>query len=295
MSILEVAYLGPAGSFSHLVAKQNFANQEVHFVNAPTIPDVIEYVQERPGSKGIVPIENSSAGFLLDTIDMLMSPRCTLRIQQEISMHIRLALLGRTSEEIRRVYSHHVPLLHCGPWLRENYPAAEHCKALSTSEAARIVVGETHAAAICNREAAELYGLDILAFPIDEQRVNLTQFFCIGHADPAQEAAARAETGGSDAAAGAEARPYETTLSASVKNQAGSLVDFLLPFRNNGVNLKRIMSRPIAGQPNHYVFFVSAEAGEFEPRMQAAMAQAGTACEELRSLGSYPREAPYQS
>ncbi|PTX97612.1 prephenate dehydratase [Verrucomicrobia bacterium LW23] len=288
MSILEVAYLGPAGSFSHLVAKKRFpeaaegsGGAPVHYVNLPTIPDVIEYVQARPGSRGIVPIENSSAGFLLDTIDMLINPACTLRIQGELSMHIRLALLGRAGETLKRVYSHHVPLLHCGPWLRAHHPEAEHLKALSTSEAARIVSRETQAAAIANREAAELYGLDVLAFPIDEQRVNLTQFFLIGHGE-----ATPAEAAG---------LPREISLAAAVKNQVGSLVEFLMPFQNNGVNLKRIMSRPISGQPNHYIFFVSAEADVAEPRMAAALEQAGIACEEIRVLGSYPRVDAYFS
>jgi prephenate dehydratase len=147
-----------------------------------------------------------------------------------------------------------------------------------------------------------MYGLDVLAFPIDEQRVNLTQFFCIGHHQ--RDAGhcigdVNAEMGSlsGDAAGSAidDGKPYETTLAAAVKNQVGSLVEFLLPFQNHGVNLKRIMSRPIPGQPNHYVFFVSAESGEDEPRMVAAMAEARNACEEIRVLGSYPREDPYKS
>ena len=270
----EVAYLGPDGSFANLVARKRF-NRSTG-VSMPTIPEVVEFVRQKKGRRGVVPIENSSAGIIPDTVDCLVSADFNLTIQEEISVHVRLAFAGRKNRSIEKIYSHFAPLQHCGLWIAENYPQAQVCKVTSTSEAVRIAAQEEGAAALCTLDAAQSSGLDVLVFPVLEQVANVTQFFVIGHGSTSRQ-------------------PQETSLVAALHNTSGSLCHFLQPFAKHQVNLKRIISRNVVGHPNTYVFFVGLEGALESLPMKRALKEVQKIAKEIRLLGSYPTAKPYLS
>ena len=141
-------------------------------------------------------------------------------------------------------------------------------KVSSTSEAVKIVAHEKNAAALATRNAAALYKLDVLEFPVEKHIVNVTQFFTLGHQPN-------------------ERNSRETSLLTALKNKCGSLCEFLKPFAKEGVNLKRIVSRNVVGHPNTYVFFLGVEASARDQAMQRALKAAHRHAVEIRLLGSY--------
>jgi len=119
MLTTEIAYLGPQGTFAHLVAEKRYRGRTL--IPQNSIDDVFRYVQADPGRKGIVPIENSSGGTIYETVDHLIDRSCTLSIQEELSIKVRLALLGHKRESVRVLYSHFAPFHHCDGWIKENF------------------------------------------------------------------------------------------------------------------------------------------------------------------------------
>lgn len=270
---MEIGYLGPDGSFASLLARKRYAGYTQ--VPLPSIPEVIEFVAASEDRKGIIPVENSSGGIIYDTIDALVQDESGLKIQEEIGVAVKLAFLGRRGETVGVIYSHFAPMRHCSRWIKRNHPEAKVQTLSSTSESVRRAASEKNAAAIASIDSAKLYGLDVLEYPIEEGIPNVTNFFTLGHDD---------NRAGRD-----------TSLIVQLKNQFGSLYEFLGPFARHGVNLKRIISRNVIGAPNTYVFFVGVEAGLAEDKMQRAMAEASDIAHSIRSLGSYPVLDPVSS
>ena len=273
----EVAYLGPEGTFAHLVALQRYRNASL--VPLRTIADIFDYVSKGPKRQGVVPIENSSGGTIHDTVDCLIAPSCPLSVQEEMSIRVNLALIGRKGERIRTVYSHFAPLHHCEEWLRRHFPGVEHRIVSSTGEAARLVSTskEAGAAAISARGSAKIYKLDVLEFPIVQSIENITQFFAVGHKN------------------GRATNNAKSSLVVSLHNTPGSLCLFLEPFKNAGVNLSRIVSRPVMGRPNEYIFFVDIAGTEKDEAVRKALATVRKTSISVRIAGTYPVRRPFDS
>src|SRR5262245_1740183 len=100
-----VAYLGPEGTFSHAVAQERFGAGSA-LVACPTIKDIFDKVRAGSVGSGIVPLENSSAGWIPDTVDLLIANADTIRIREELSLDVKLAFVGRRGREIKTIYSH---------------------------------------------------------------------------------------------------------------------------------------------------------------------------------------------
>lgn len=269
-----IAYLGPEHTFSHLVARKRFP--EGRLIPCVSIAEVIAFAEVSQNHLGLVPIENSSGGMILETVDRLLEEAQPLFIHEELALHVRLALIGHPGEAPVVVFSHWAPLGHCRRWVEERYPGIELRVAESTAEAARLAAKTPRAAALATREAAAATGLAVLHYPVEEGIVNLTQFVLLGRGKPTP--------GG-----------RETSLVFSLPQEPGSLCSFLEAFRTEKINLKRIVSRPVPGQPNTYVFFVSLEGSDEEPPMERALRKAEQRALRCRSLGSYPVLAPYDS
>ncbi len=274
--MLEVAYLGPEGTYSHLVAEKRFG-PAARYVAMPTILDVCTHVARRPGRRGIIPIENSSGGAIHETVDILLAQKPRVVIEEELSLEVRLALLGHRGEKIKNLYSHFAPLDHCATWIRKNLPAVTRHVVTSTAAAAQQAHAEPGAAALGSRRLAALYDLDLLVFPVEADVPNLTAFLAIG-----------ALPHGND-------RRFKTTLAAKLPNHPGALCTFLETFRTESVNLSRIISRPIRGSPREYAFMVDIDGAPRTPRLKRALAAAKKTCVELRQVGAYPLHKAYKS
>jgi chorismate mutase / prephenate dehydratase len=276
-----VAYLGPEGTFSHLVALRRFPKNPG--LPCTTITEVVHAVRLGAASYGIVPIENSSGGTITETVDLIIENAGELCIREELALDVRLALLGKSGADFKKlnaVYSHVMPLRHHRDWIAENLPSAKMVEALSTAEAARKAAHSSTSAALAAPGAAELYGLSILKFPVRPEAVNVTHFFVLGE-----------QPGGSIPAS---AR-FKTAIVAALPQTSGSLHRFLGPFARAGVNLCRIVSRPVPGQPETYVFYLEVEGDARDPKVQKALAGAKKLAVRLEVPGSYPLRARYRS
>ena len=271
-----VACLGPEGSFSHLITTQRFPDGNIQLLGGVEL--VFDWLADKPDALGVVPIENSSGGLILATIDRLMDPRCGLKIQEELTLDVKLALLGRKDQPIEVIYSHYMPFFHCDDWLRTHHPDARRVPVGSTAMAAARAAAEPNAAAIGSRGNADRHGLELLQFPIEENIINITQFFLIGHAGNASAL-----------------RNNRTALIVELPDKPGILCAFLTPFSEAGVSLKRIESCPVRGQPNTYRFYIEIEGSEAAPVVKASLDKARAIASKITVAGAYPTGRRFES
>lgn len=277
-----VAYLGPEGTFSHLVALRRFPKNPG--LPCATIAEVVHAVRSGNATYGIVPIENSSGGTITETVDLLIEEVGHVFIREELALDVRLALLGRVGADFRKlntVYSHVMPLRHHRAWIGENLPAARMVECSSTAEAARKAAHSATSVALASPGAAELYGLSILKFPVRPEEVNVTHFFVLGEKPQAVGYSSN--------------KRMKTAIVAALPQTSGSLHRFLGPFARAGVNLCRIVSRPVPGKPETYVFYLEVEGACEETVVKKALVGARKLSVRLEIPGSYPLTARYRS
>jgi chorismate mutase / prephenate dehydratase len=271
-----LACLGPEGSFSHLLAGMRFPETPVRLM--ASIGEVFDFLAGAPDALGLVPIENSSGGFIIDTVDRLLDERCRLFIVEELTLDVKLALLGRPGTEVRTIHSHAMPFFHCDDWLTAHYPQVRRVVEASTAKAAEKAATVEGAAAIGPRQNATRHGLDLLHFPVAGEVPNITQFYLLGHAEnPPGPANNR------------------TALVVDLPDRPGSLCRFLTPLSEAAINLKRLESRPVRGRPNQYRFFVEIEGSPALPAVAEALAKTRADGAALRVLGSYPASRRFES
>lgn len=271
-----IACLGPVGSFSHLLTEKRFPGIPVEPLS--TVGEVFDFLTTRPEAEGIVPIENSSGGFIIDTVDRLVDDRCQLWIQEELTLDVKLALLGHSGAPVEVIYSHPMPFFHADEWLKSHHPTARRVARPSTAAAAECAAAEAGAATIGPRQNAARYGLDLLHFPIAGDVPNITQFFRLGH-QPAP----------------ADSSHNRSALVVELADKPGSLCLFLTPLSDAGINMKRLESRPLRGQPNKYRFYIEIEGSTAAAHVAAALARAQADGATIRSLGSYTSGTLYES
>lgn len=231
---------------------------------------------------GLLPIENTLAGSVVGTYDVLAgSP---LRIVGEVVTpihHCVLGLPGATVDGLARVRSHPVALAQCTRWLAAR-PAVQAVAAYDTAGAARDVAagGDPSAGAIAGRGAARRYGLQVLAADVEDRPDNQTRFLVVAPRD-ADVARTLPRAGGEMKAA----------LLAETDNQPGALVGVLAPFAARGINLSKLESRP-TGEPWRYRFFIEIDADARAQPAAAALDEARRHAPRLDVLGSFPRWSP---
>lgn len=272
-----VAFLGPEGTYSHLVAEKRFG-RKANMVPLGTISDVFAYVTRHRGTFGVVPVENSSGGVITETIDILLSTPKRLQVMEELGLNVKLALLGHRNRKIARVYSHFAPIEHCKTWLKAQLPDAERVVVSSTAAAARQAADDPDGAALSSRRMAQKTGLSILRYPVEEDVPNLTTFLVIGDKPPKRPLQAP-----------------KTSLSVRLPNVPGSLCSFLEAFRIANINLNRIASRPIRGSLRQYAFLVDIEGDCRAKHIAATLIVARKACAELNVVGCFHSRKPYTS
>ncbi|MCF7791404.1 MAG: hypothetical protein K9M56_05335 [Victivallales bacterium] len=271
----EVAYLGPQGTYSNIVAAKHFG-KKIKLVPMASIIDICEYTAESEYRRGLVPVENSSGGPIAETIDILLYNNYKLAIEESVKLCVKLALIGRKKDRIRKIYSHSVPLFHCREWIRNNFPEVTKVTVSSTAQAAKHVVEEKNTAAIASVNSAELYSLDILVYPLVQNIPNQTQFYSLSLKP---EVPLRGEV--------------KTSVAAFINDTPGSLYDFLEPFKTDKVNMSRIISRPIYGKPSEYAFYVDIYGDSNKPGLLKTIDKISKACKTCRIISSYPENKIY--
>jgi prephenate dehydratase len=273
-----VAFQGEPGAFSEDAVLSFFAAPEPRPV--PTWRAVFESVQSGAVDAGVAAIENSLAGTIRETYDLLAE--FDLRIVGAVSVPVRLALLalpGATIETISRVYSHAQALAQADEFLRTR--PWQVMTTYNTAGAARMIAegSEQGAAAVASPRVAALYGLQIVVPEIQTGTDNRTRFVVL----------ARDRLADGWVSPGVGDRPPMTTLVFAVRNVPGSLHRCLGSFADRGLNLSRLESRPTRAARWEYVFWVDLDAAADDPRAAGALEELGRDAAMVRVLGSYPR------
>jgi len=271
-----VAYLGPEGTFAHAVAQNRFGTQAT-LIPCASIEAVFDQVLANAAGSGIVPLENSSGGWIYDTVDLLIQNAPRINIRQELTLDVKLALVGRSGQPIKSVYSHFAPLKHNANWLAAHYPQARAVPCASTARAAQMAKEDPQGAALTSRQAGAIYGLEVLEYPIDPNEVNVTSFVEITRSGKNSELG------------------QKLGLVIRIKNEPSSLVNLLLPFAQAKMNLTRIISRPIQGEPSAYHFLLEVEVREDDSRLEGVLAEAKKHTNSLVSLGNYAVKSRIQA
>jgi chorismate mutase/prephenate dehydratase len=268
---LQVAYLGPEGTFTQAAAVKHFGHAAICASQA-TIDGVFAQVESGECNYGVVPVENSTEGMVSHTLDSFLdSPlKISGEVELRISHHLLVAEETRP-EGIRRICAHQQALAQCRNWLDKHWPHVEREAVSSNGEAARRAAREPGVAAIAGELAAEQYGLVKLAEQIEDLADNTTRFLVIGREE--------VPPSGRD----------KTSIIVSSRNRPGALFDLLEPFRRQGVSLTRIDTRPSRTEKWAYVFFIEFEGHLQDDDITAIIAELEEQSILLKPLGSYPQ------
>jgi chorismate mutase/prephenate dehydratase len=268
---LRIGFLGPLGTFSHAAAVRKFGNS-VEYVELADISSVFEEVVRGHTDYGMVPVENTIHGGVIDTLDAFLSSSARICAEVKITIHHNL-LAKEPWEKIKRIYSKPEVFSQCRNWLSSTAKGRDVQPAASTSKAAELAASEGGAAAIGSALAGELYGLHMLFENIEDNPDNVTRFFVIGR-EPARRT-------GED----------KTAIMFTTAHKPGALAEVLDVFKTNQINLTDIEKRPSKKVNWEYYFFIDAQGHIDDPPMQKAVAEAKQHCLQLTVLGSYPRAA----
>lgn len=279
---MRVAFQGERGAYSEEAISLLFPDAEV--TPRASLADVFDAVARAVAERAVVPVENSQAGSINETYDLLLAH--SLFITSELDLRIRhclLALPGQVLTDIKTVYSHPQALAQCEEFLRRH--GCEAVPAYDTAGSAK-QVAERHApgtAAIAGRRAAEIYGLQVVAEGIETNPYNYTKFLALS---PAPVLGPPAGPGD------APWRSWKTSIVFTTENAPGALYKALGAFALRGLNLTKLESRPRRDVPWEYLFYVDFDGHQDEPAAADALADLARVCVFLRVLGSYPKSPP---
>jgi len=267
---LNVAYLGPQGTFSQAAALKQFGHAvQMHAVN--TINDVFNKVESGAADYGVVPVENSTEGVVNHTLDMFISS--SLYISGEVSIRINQNLMSKATsvKDINKVYSHKQSLAQCRGWLDKSVGKdVERIEVSSNAEAARLASEDVNAAAIAGENAAVLYNLTILHSNIEDESGNTTRFLVVGNQE--------IPPSGQD----------KTSIMLATNNEAGGLYSMLSPLADHKVSMTKIESRPSRRGLWDYVFFIDVLGHKDDENVSKAFAELKQKASLFKVLGSYP-------
>ena len=267
---MRVAFQGEPGAYSEQAIFEYCG--EVDTQPCETFDDVFAAVTSGTCESGLIPIENSLAGSIHQNYDLLLHHE--LHIVGEYFLRVRHCLIGLPDvnvADIKRVISHPQALGQCAGTLRTLgvktepvYDTAGSVKLLKES-------GERTTAAIASKRAAEIYEMKILQEGIEDNPENYTRFLEIapGAVKPEGEA--------------------KTSIVFTLKNQPGALFKALSVFALRDIDLTKIESRPLAGKPWEYLFYIDFVGAVENETVKRALDHLGEYALMLRVLGSYPR------
>lgn len=269
-----LAYLGPPGTFSEEAALQYAPQaQRIPFLS---IPAVAEAVRSDMTEEGVVPIENSLAGSVTDTLDVLIE-ESGLQIRREVTVPIQHCLLAPPNvqaDAIQAIYSHPQALGQCRRFLERCFPKVQVAATLSTVAAVEeMKASAVPAGAIAPHRTAAMYGVDVLAQGIQDSPNNLTRFVVLASADHPPT--------GDD----------RTSLCFSFQDdRPGLLYEVMGEFARRGINLAKIESRPTKESLGRYIFLADLVGHREDPLVREALDAVGEHASLLKVFGSYPRD-----
>ena len=265
-----VAFQGERGAFSEEAAVK-LLGEEITLVPRPTFEAAFNAIADRAADYILAPIENSLAGSVHRSFDLLVDSPLNILAEVIIPIaHNLIAAPGAKFEEITVVESHPVALAQCEQFFSA-HPRLKRIATEDTAGSVRDVVasGDRSRGAIAGRRAAEIYGGAILREHLEDNCENYTRFLLLS--DSANSAA--------DA--------DKLSLVFQLDHRPRALYNALEPFARRNLNLMKIESRPVHGRPWQYRFYLDLQASRRDPEVAAALRELESLVVELRILGSY--------
>jgi chorismate mutase/prephenate dehydratase len=277
---LRIAYQGVEGSYSHLAAQRRYAGRSggALLTGHDSFKGAADAVHAGDADLALLPIENTTAGSINETYDLLASGGLHITGEEIAAIeHCLLALPGVALAELRVVMSHPQALAQChGFFVR--HPDLVARAEVDTAGSARRVrdAGDRTLAAIASSAAAQRYGLAIVARGIQSAAGNATRFVEIA-VRPAPVAANTTA---------------KTSLVLALADRPGALGEVLMRFAARGLSLTKLESRPIPEAPFTYRFYADVLGHAASEAFDAALADIRPLTTEVRVLGTYSVAAP---
>lgn len=273
-----VAFQGERGAFSE-EAVVKLLGDGVELVPRPTFEAAFAAIDEGRADYLLAPIENSLAGSVHRSFDLLVDSKLTILAEEIIPIaHNLIGVPGAKFEDIAVVESHPVALAQCEKFFSE-HPRLKRIATEDTAGSVREVMraGDKSRAAIAGKLAAKIYGGVILREHLEDNRENYTRFLLLARLPN-----------------GASASPEDAnklSLVFQLDHRPGALFHALEPFARRNLNVMKIESRPVHGQPWQYRFYLDLQASRRDPEAASALAELEKLVVGLRILGSYPAAA----
>ena len=265
-----IVYQGAEGAYSHEAALQVFG-RDADVYNVPAWDDAMKEVAEGRAAYAVLPIENSSAGAVIDNYDLLLKYDNYIVAETEVSVnHALLGLPDAELSDIKTVISHPQALMQCSEFLKEHRDWKQ-IQAENTAGAAKRILadGDVTQAAIASPKAGEIYGLKVLKPSINHNRTNTTRFIVLGK-EPVYRLDAR-----------------KVSVCFETPHVSGALYNMLGHFIYNHVNMLMIQSRPILERNWEYRFFLDIEGSLSDGPVQNALLGLKSEAVFMRILGNY--------
>ena len=276
---VRVGYLGPEGTFSHQAAEQHFGGS-VDYENLRALSGVFEEVARGHVEFGLVPIENSTGGAIIESLDSFNDYFGQVLICGEIRTSIAFQLLGNCDlADVKEIHSKAEALVQCDKWISDNFASAKRIAAQSTAAAAGLakLAAADGVVAVGSVKAGQIYGLNVLANHIEDNPNNVTRFLILSKKPAAPT--------GND----------KTSVTFTCDDRPGSLVDILDVFKRYSMNLSHIEKRPSQQIDTDYTFFVDILGHVEDGKTAMILGEVKAFCKSLHVLGSYPIADPDQS
>jgi prephenate dehydratase len=264
-----VAFQGEPGAYSEEAVRQQFG-AEVETLPCQAFEHIFEAVDSGRADFGAVPVENSTAGSINKSFDLLLEH--DLKVHGEILLRVRHCLLTvpGNAATITQVRSHPQALAQCETFMNRHHYTAVPWYDTAGSAKDLAANPEPGVAVIASKLAAQIYGLEIVQEGVEDMSNNYTRFFVVGKGD-----APRSERS-------------KTSLVFAVPNTAGSLYGALEEFARRRINLTKIESRPRRGRPWQYVFYLDFDGHWQDKEAGEAIMFLLSRAAFVKLLGSYP-------
>ena len=240
-----IAIQGEIGSFHDIAARQYFHNEQIQLICCPTFESVFEHIKRDPTIIGMLAIENTIAGSLLHNYELLCNSGTTIVGEHKLHIEHSICCLPEDSwETLTEVHSHPVALMQCREYLA-NHPTLKAVEAEDTAGSAEYINRNNCRgwAAICNSQAAKLYGMKVLEDKIEDNKHNFTRFLVVSNPHKA------------DFLRSLELA-NKSSIVFSLPHEEGSLSKVLTILSFYSINLTKIQSLPIIGHEWEYMFYV---------------------------------------
>ncbi len=275
---ISVAIQGIEGAYSYLAANKYFSHSEkqLDFVSKKLFSEVVQAVEKGEADYAVLPIENTTSGGINEVYDLLL--HTTLSIVGEETFQVKHCLVSTEDipiHRIKKIYAHYQAAAQCSDFLAQ-LPDARIEYFADTAMSVQKVMEENipEHAAIGSEEAANLFNVKILKKGIANQSENYTRFLIVSK-DPVK----------------VDRRlPSKTSLVMATSHTPGALVKALSVFDEHKVNLTKLESRPILGNPWEEMFYVDFEGNIDDPNIQDLLDELGPFIRFFKILGSYPSQ-----